>query len=297
MPLTHIRTFRVRHYECDLHGYVRGAAYLRYMQEAAFDASAAAGYDLSRYEAIGYFWLVRETELAVLRPLRYGDTVAITTYVADFRRVRSRRAYEFHLAGTHEPVAMAHTDWAFLDHETQRPAQIPDEMKAAFFPEGVPDTSPPRERFPDAPAAPPGVVRTWRRVEWRDLDAAGHVNNAVYLAYLEEAAWHAASTHGWPPSRLAALGLSLTARQCRIEYHQPALLGDELELATWLSDLSADSAVRHYTLTRVADQALVARARVVWGAMNVETGNPGLLPEGFLSVLAPNTSDVGSPGH
>ena len=42
MALTHERTFRVRHYECDSYGHVNHANYLRYMQEAAFDASAAA---------------------------------------------------------------------------------------------------------------------------------------------------------------------------------------------------------------------------------------------------------------
>ena len=61
MPLTHVRTFRVRHYECDALGHVNYANYLRYMQEAAFDASAAAGYDLDRYKAMGCHWLVRET--------------------------------------------------------------------------------------------------------------------------------------------------------------------------------------------------------------------------------------------
>ena len=95
MPLTHVRTFRVRHYECDAYGHVNYANYLRYMQEAAFDASAAAGYDLDRYEAMGRHWLVRETDIEYLRPLRYGDTVQVKTWVADFRRIRSRRAYEF----------------------------------------------------------------------------------------------------------------------------------------------------------------------------------------------------------
>jgi acyl-CoA thioester hydrolase len=75
MPLTHVRTFRVRHYECDAYGHLNYANYLRYMQEAAFDATAAAGYDLARYEAMGRRWLVRETDIEYLRPLRYGDSV------------------------------------------------------------------------------------------------------------------------------------------------------------------------------------------------------------------------------
>jgi len=49
MPLIHERAFRVRHYECDAYGHVNHANYLRYMQEAALDASAAAGYDIDWY--------------------------------------------------------------------------------------------------------------------------------------------------------------------------------------------------------------------------------------------------------
>src|SRR5574341_595828 len=84
MPLTHPRAFRVRHYECDAYGHVNAVNYVRYMQEAAFDASAAAGYDLARYDRMGKLWLVRDTEIEYLAPLRYGDTVEITTWVADF---------------------------------------------------------------------------------------------------------------------------------------------------------------------------------------------------------------------
>ena len=63
MPLIHTRTFHVRHYECDSFEHLNNANYLRYMQEVAFDASTAAGYDLARYTAIGHHWLIRETDI------------------------------------------------------------------------------------------------------------------------------------------------------------------------------------------------------------------------------------------
>lgn len=99
MPLTYQRTFRIRHYECDAHGFARYASYLNYMQEAAFDASAAAGYDRKHYDAAGQHWLVRETDIHYRQQLRYGESVLVKTWVADFRRVRSRRAYQLYLDG------------------------------------------------------------------------------------------------------------------------------------------------------------------------------------------------------
>ena len=132
MPITHERTFRIRHYECDAYGHVNNTNYLRYMQEAAFDASAALGYDLARYEALGHHWLVRETEIEYLAPLRYGDSVRVKTWVEDFHRVRSRRAYELNRLSDGERVARGTTDWVYLDSQTGRPARIPPEMVAAY---------------------------------------------------------------------------------------------------------------------------------------------------------------------
>jgi acyl-CoA thioester hydrolase len=77
MPLTHTRDFRIRHYECDAFGHLNNANYLHYMQEAAFDASAAAGYDGLKYNKLGHYWLIRETDIEYLKPARYGDTLSI----------------------------------------------------------------------------------------------------------------------------------------------------------------------------------------------------------------------------
>ncbi|MCP4539314.1 MAG: acyl-CoA thioesterase [Chloroflexi bacterium] len=172
MPLTHIRTFRVRHYECDAYEHVKYANYLNYMQEAAFDASAAAGYDQARYDAMGHYWLVRETDVEYLRPLRYGDSVQVKTWVTDFRRGRSRRAYELELVESAELVARASTDWVFLNRDTGRPTTIPSEMINAFYPEGLPEQAPPRSRFPTAPPPSPGVFRLRQQVRWQDIDSA-----------------------------------------------------------------------------------------------------------------------------
>jgi acyl-CoA thioester hydrolase len=287
MPLIHQRTFRVRHYECNADGTLHAAHYLRFMQQAAFEASAAAGYDLARYEVLGRHWLIRETEIEHLRPLRYGDAVRIRTWVADFRRVRSRRAYECHHAASGELVARAATDWVFLDTATGRPAAIPDRMMADFFPEGPPDAAPPRRRFPDAPPPPPGAFERRRRVEWRDIDAARHVNNAVYLAYLEDAIVGALAACGWPPARTAEAGMTLAPARYRIEYRRPALLGDDLTVTVWLSDVEGSAATCHGTVVRVKDDALLVRAQIQLAWVHPASREPALLPWGFLADLAP----------
>jgi len=290
MPFTHVSTFRVRYHECDYYGRVNHTNYLRYMQEAAFDASASVGYDLARYEAINRFWLVRETDVDISRSLRYGDSVEVKTWVADFRRVRSRRMYEIRLTGSEELVARAYTDWAFMDSIKRRPVTIPPKMVTTFFPEGPPEAM--RPQFPSPPPPPPGVFRLRRQVKWGDIDGAQHVNNAVYLAYMEDCAMRAATAHKWPLARMQAEGVAIVARRHHIEYRQPALLGDELELVTWLSDVGWTSAVRHYAVTRVSDDALLARARSILVWTDADTERPSSIPVAFLKDLAPNIADT-----
>jgi acyl-CoA thioester hydrolase len=287
MPLTHLRTFRVRHYECDAYGHVNHANYLRYMQEAAFDASAAAGYDMDRYKEMGQSWLIRETKIDYLRPLRYGDSVEIKTWVADFRRVRSWRAYEFRRVGSGELVARAETDWAFLETRSGRPVAIPAEMKAAFIPETTTPPTLPRERFPPAPPPPPGAFQQRRRAEWRDVDQAGHVNNAVYVTYIEDCGLQMAAAYGWSLARMEEAGFAIVARHHHIGYREPALLDDELELTTWISEVGRSTAVRHSTVARVTDSARLARVRTAHVWVDPRTGKPMPIPERCLQDLAP----------
>jgi acyl-CoA thioester hydrolase len=282
------RTFRVRHYECDAYGHVNHANYLRYMQEAAMDASAAVGYDNARYEALGRLWLIRESDVTYHRPLVYGDAVTVRTWVEDFRRVRSRRAYALHLAGSDELVAEGTTEWVFLDAATLRPATVPADLIAAFFPDGAPAVAPRRPPFPEPPPAPPGVYTLRRPVEWRDIDPAGHVNNANYLAYLEEAGVAVCAAHGWPMARMMAAGFGIVARRYRIEYRQPAVFGDDLLVDTWASDARRVTAVRHYTIRRAADGELLVRAFALWAWVELATGRPMRIPAGFMADFAPN---------
>ncbi len=289
MPATHIETFRVRHYECDALGHLNNANYARYMQEAAFEASAAVGYSKVRYEALGHLWLARETEIEYLMPLHYGDTVQIKTWVGDFRRVRSRRFYEFHRDD--QLIARASTDWVYLEDSSGRPTAVPPEMIAAFVPEGLTEKAPPRPAFRTPPPPPPRVFSHRRRVEWRDLDTAGHVNNAVYLNYIEDCAMQLVNDFGWPRSRSLAAGWGAVTREQRLEYQTPALLDDELEIATWVTPHGRTTADRYTRITRPADGAPIAQAWTRWVWIDLASQRPIRIPADFWHDFRENISE------
>jgi len=293
MPLKHQRQFRVRFYECDAYGHVNNSNYVRYMQETAFDASAAAGFGDPEYERRGLIWLVRDTEVEYLSPLRQGDIAEVTTWVEDFRRVRSRRQYEIRRQGEDPLLARGSTDWVLLDRETLRPVSVPDDLKQAFFPEGIPEEAGKRESFPKPPPPPPGAVIVERQVAWEDVDPAQHVNNAKYFTYLEESGIQAAAQYGVSMAEWLKEGYGTVARKTRIEYLQPALLEDELEITTYLSDVRPIRATRHFSIRRKSDQILLAQAYVMWVFINIHTGRPVRMPEHLAEALAPHIATQG----
>jgi acyl-CoA thioester hydrolase len=289
MPYIYTRKSTVRYYECDAAGEVRYADYLRYMQEAAFDASASVGYNVERYAETGHRWLAYETDIEYLKPLKYKDSVQVRTWIVDFRRVRSRRAYELLRDG--ELAARAVTDWVLIAMETLRPVTIPPEMIAAYSQgEPIPPAEP-RVSLPQAEPPAAGAFQMRRQVEWSELDTAGHVNNAVYLQYVRDCEMGVAQAHGWSPARLRDAPWQLTTRRHQIEYKAAARWGDQLTVATWLSDVGETSMLRHFTITRADDGCLLTRVRAELECVDRITGQPLAIPSALREDFAANMSD------
>ena len=67
------RSFRVRWGELDPSGTVSPANYLRYLIETAWDWGLAIGWDSNYSRNPDVFWVIRETEIHFIRPLRHND--------------------------------------------------------------------------------------------------------------------------------------------------------------------------------------------------------------------------------
>jgi acyl-CoA thioester hydrolase len=292
MPATHIEAYKVRYYECDAFGFLKGINYLRWMQEAAFAASGAVGYDFAEYDRIGHLWLVRDTEVEFLNPLKYEDEVEIRTWVEDFRRFRSLRAYEVRNTRTGVIAARASTDWVYVKSETLRPARIPPEMQIAFYPEGAPEEGVHRVRFPKSVPPPDPPFSTRKTVSWSDIDMMWHMNNAAYFRYIEFVEQGVSDAFGWPIKRMVDSGFRIQNHRLRIDYRQPAALGEEIEISTWCSDVRGESTLRHYEIHRVSDGELLLQARARWGCVDLNTEGPIRIPQVYLRSLADNI-DIG----
>jgi acyl-CoA thioester hydrolase len=234
--------YRVRFDEAGADGRMRTSSLLRYAQDIAWRHSEDLGFDRTWYTERGRWWVVRSVELEVLAPVAMGRTLRLATAVTGHRRIWARRRGEFRLAdGT--LAAVASTDWVIVD-DRGRIMRIPPDFGDAF-PNPELDADIIRVAPPPAPTG--DAIRLALRVRPQDLDPMGHVNNAVYLDWLEEAVAEAGD-----PAAATEI-----PRRVAIEYAASAEPGDTLEATAWPADDGW-----WVQLTRAGDGANVLRGRI-----------------------------------
>jgi len=114
-------------------------------------------------------------------------------------------------------------------------------------------------------------------VRFRDLDALGHVNNAVFATYLEQARIAFLSPNG------AQVEDMILAR-LEIDFRSPAGLGDTIEIAVTPTRIGTKSFDLEYVV-RAADRVL-AEAKTVLVAYDYATARPVELPDEWKELLA-----------
>ncbi len=122
----------------------------------------------------------------------------------------------------------------------------------------------------------------------REIDQAQHVNNAVYLSYVEDCGFQLLKHFKWPMQRMLDEGHAILIRKHHIQYVQPALFDDEIEVASYVYDVKRASALRYYSITRVDDGALLAQVNSLGVWVDLKTGLPARFPDEFLADFAAN---------
>jgi len=268
------RTFRVRWAELDASGTVSPANYLLYLIETAWDWGDAVGLGVSDSQSLGMFWLIRETEIRFLQPLRHNDTFDFTIWLANWQRVRGTRCFEIKLKEKGHVIAQGTQQIVCMDVKTGRPMSLPEEAIDRFRLENP--RAFPFERFPKVASIPSPYI-TQRQVEMMDLDVYEHVNNSVYINYAEEAAAQDFSSNGWSPAKLAEANLTIATRRLHIQYVSVATWGETLNISTHLLDVRNAGGSRYVGMTR-ADGSPVAECIMDWELVDRRSGEVRPLP-------------------
>jgi len=216
LPYRIVRPYRVRFEEATADQAMRTALFLAWAADVAWQHSALLGFDRDWYSSRGLFWLVRAVRLDVLAPIRANEDVLVSTQVMAYRRIAARRHTEIRdAAGILR--AIVDIDWV-MTNDRGLPTRVPEEMLAFVAEDRTFDLL----RL-DLPATPDDASATSICVRRRDLDPLEHVNNSVYVDYLEETLERAGQS---------ALVAS-TPRRYEVEFLAAAERGDDLVGRAW----------------------------------------------------------------
>lgn len=128
---------------------------------------------------------------------------------------------------------------------------------------------------------------TQLRVRHYEMDALGHVNNAVYQNYLEQAAIEHMEHLGFTLDRYRQLGGVFVMRRIEIDYLRPAVAGDTLEITTWIKEMRGPRSPRRYEIRKQGHDELLVTAEALWVWVDTKAMRPRAIPPEFLSIFEP----------
>jgi acyl-CoA thioester hydrolase len=127
-------------------------------------------------------------------------------------------------------------------------------------------------------------------VRFRDCDAMGHTNNAVYLTYLEQARfahWRSLWGFGNPQTPPEIPGVILA--RVEADYKRPSRYGDALEIRLSVAGIGRSSFRYEYEIVD-AEGRTVLTATTVQVMYDYATEKPVPIPESIRALLAPDRS-------
>lgn len=115
-----------------------------------------------------------------------------------------------------------------------------------------------------------------------DIDAYDHVNNAVYMTWFDRAAWEHSAALGLPIEKCLELDRGMAVLRSVIVYLRPAVLGEIINIATWLLPADGKLRVRRRFQVRREDAApTLARAEIEYACIELSSGRPARWPPEF----------------
>lgn len=119
------------------------------------------------------------------------------------------------------------------------------------------------------------------------IDVMGHVNNVVYLDWVQTAAskhWNHATADYFKDEdpteeRIGIKKMAWVVLDHHIRYKAEALEGEELIIKTYVEKMSGVRSERHTVITRKSDQKVLVTAVTNWCLLKMPEAKPMRIPE------------------
>lgn len=129
------------------------------------------------------------------------------------------------------------------------------------------------------------------QVMFFDTDVGGATHNTAYLRFIETARTLFAVELGLEWEKMQKTSIFPVILRTEIEYRRAALVGDKLEVYSWLGETSAARFWCHFKIIRPSDGALIATCQQALAFVQMPEGKPLRLPQGFPKPFLPRARE------
>lgn len=130
------------------------------------------------------------------------------------------------------------------------------------------------------------------KVKPEHIDVLGHVNNVVYVQWMQDVASAHIEALGVGLEQYLALKHAMVAVEHHVQYRKAALLDDEIILRTWLYDINALYSFRQYAFFNAKDNNLLFTGNTKWACIEIATGRPKRMSPTFIQAYQPIGAEI-----
>lgn len=129
-------------------------------------------------------------------------------------------------------------------------------------------------------------------VQAEHIDSLGHVNNVVYMQWIQDVATAHIEALGLGLKEYLELKHAMVAIEHHVQYRKAAFEGEKIILRTWLNDLNALYSFRQYVFYRPQDQSILFTGNTKWACIEIATGRPKRMSPTFTQAYQPIAVDI-----
>lgn len=119
-------------------------------------------------------------------------------------------------------------------------------------------------------------------VQADDIDAYDHVNNTVYLHWIDAIAWAHSDAVGMTTAYCQSIGKGFAVHRHEIDYLRSAHLGDRVQVSTWIVKMDGKlRSDRRFQIVREQTGETLVRARTQYICTDLKSGRPSRMPDAF----------------
>lgn len=119
-------------------------------------------------------------------------------------------------------------------------------------------------------------------VQDADIDSYGHVNNTVYLRWIDATAWAHSDALGMNADYCRSIERGFAVHRHEIDYLGATYRGERVTIGTWITGIDNKLRCwRKFQIVREKDAKTLVQAQTVYVCTNLQTGKPTRMPDAF----------------